>query len=111
MRKVWKRELDGLNGKQSIAKLESILRDLGMEGRPTLEKCKSIKERREYEEELRALDPSNVLESRLRSRNPIQEKTSTVNSKIEEIDSSSSEDHLSFKRPKINFALLGDSEE
>lgn len=39
-----------------------------MEGRPTLEKCKSIKERREFEEELRALDPKNVLPTKLRSQ-------------------------------------------
>lgn len=32
VRKVWKRELQGLSTKESIAKLESILRELGMEG-------------------------------------------------------------------------------
>lgn len=39
-----------------------------MIGRPTLEKCAKIKARREYEEEMRAIDTSNIiLGPRLRS--------------------------------------------
>jgi hypothetical protein len=55
VRKNWKKELEGLSEKQSITKVRQILDDLGMEGRPSLEKCKKIKDKREYEEEMRSL--------------------------------------------------------
>ncbi|KAJ3091518.1 HIRA-interacting protein 3 [Quaeritorhiza haematococci] len=61
VRKMWKREFEGLNGKQRIKRLEEILRELGMEGRPTLDKCKKIKERREFEEERASLDLNNII--------------------------------------------------
>lgn len=55
VRKNWKKELEGLSEKQSIARVRQILEDLGMDGRPSLEKCKKIKDKREYEEEMRSL--------------------------------------------------------
>lgn len=68
VRKVWKKELEDLNTTQSISKVNKILEDLGMEGRPTLQKCKNIKERREYEKELEVIDKSNIIDSKRRSR-------------------------------------------
>lgn len=38
-------------------------------GRPTLEKCKQIKKRREFEEEMREIDPRNIISTRLRHQN------------------------------------------
>lgn len=63
-----KKELEGLNEKQSISKIQGILRELGMEGKPSLEQCKAIKTRREFEAELREIDTSNIIEGKRRSR-------------------------------------------
>ena len=63
-----KRELDGLTKKQCIDHLNSILSELGMSGRPTLEKCKEIRKRREFEAEMKEIDVSNIIaEPRRRS--------------------------------------------
>ncbi len=77
VRRIWKKELDGLSGKESIAKLHKILEELGVEGRPTLEKCKKVKERREYKEEMKIIDKDKILDNRLRgerkqSENPVK---------------------------------------
>ena len=68
VRKVWKKELDGLSTTQSIAKVTRCLEGLGMQGRPTLQKCKEIRERREYEKEMEVIDESNIVSSRLRTK-------------------------------------------
>ncbi|KAJ2873564.1 hypothetical protein GGH93_003135 [Coemansia aciculifera] len=52
LRKVWAKELAGLSGAQQIQHLKDILSELGMEGRPTLEKCKKIKAKRDLLAEL-----------------------------------------------------------
>ncbi|KAI9464710.1 hypothetical protein HD554DRAFT_2121118 [Boletus coccyginus] len=54
VRKVWKKEFDGLDKpSQQIKRLHSILGDLGMTPRYTLEKAKTIRERRELAQELK----------------------------------------------------------
>ncbi|KAJ2412792.1 hypothetical protein GGI10_003470 [Coemansia sp. RSA 2530] len=52
VRKVWAKELAGLSGAQQIQHLKDMLNELGMEGRPTLEKCKKIKAKRDLLAEL-----------------------------------------------------------
>ncbi|KAJ2418978.1 hypothetical protein GGF41_004816 [Coemansia sp. RSA 2531] len=52
LRKVWAKELAGLSGAQQIQHLKDMLSELGMEGRPTLEKCKKIKAKRDLLAEL-----------------------------------------------------------
>ncbi|KAJ2324304.1 hypothetical protein GGI00_005368 [Coemansia sp. RSA 2681] len=52
LRKVWSKELAGLSGAQQIQHLKDVLNELGMEGRPTLEKCKKIKAKRDLLAEL-----------------------------------------------------------
>lgn len=133
MRRIWKRELDGLDERQQVARLEEILhKELGMEGRPTLEKCKAIKERREFEEELKALDPQNVLPTKLRSqRHPSHKEADIVNHKDDTIArcqddamvnhnrkqknniySSNHDDNDAYKkRSRLDLSALGDSEE
>lgn len=131
VRKVWKRELEGLSEKQSIGKLEQILRELGMEGRPTLEKCKTIKERREFEEELKAVQSNEVLTSRLRSREGSAggvskgEKTDGNDNNVhggddgdddgdgddDDNDNEDDDEFVSTKRPRLDLAAFGDSEE
>ena len=56
-----KKELDGLSKRQSLERLQALLGELGMEGRPTLEKCKEIKKRREFEAEMREMDMGNII--------------------------------------------------
>ena len=54
VRKAWAKEFKDLDRpSQQIARLESMLRDLGMTGRFTMAQAKEIKERRELASELR----------------------------------------------------------
>ncbi|KAJ2805966.1 hypothetical protein H4R20_001879 [Coemansia guatemalensis] len=62
LRKTWSKELAGMNGAQQVRHLKKILQDLGMEGRPTLEKCKQIKAKRDLQAELDAMDQDNIIE-------------------------------------------------
>jgi hypothetical protein len=105
VRKVWKKELDGLSTKQSIARLDEILRSLGMEGRPTLEKCSAIKERREFEEELKAVESNAVLPTRLRSRG------APTTSVPRQIDTDEEEETIQARPPRLNLAAFGDPED
>lgn len=95
---------------QSITRLEAILKDLGMEGRPTLEKCKAIKKRREFEEELHALKHNSVLESRLRSR---KGNIGTSNEREESDFDHSGKVPTSRRRPppRLNLLAFGDPED
>lgn len=61
VRKVWKKELEGSSVSQSISKLKKILQDLGMKGRPSLAKCKVIRDRLELEKEMKGIDTRNIL--------------------------------------------------
>ncbi|KAJ2610688.1 hypothetical protein H4S08_003500 [Coemansia sp. RSA 1365] len=62
LRKTWSKELAGMNGTQQVRHLKKMLLDLGMEGRPTLEKCKQIKDKRDLQAELDAMDQDNIIE-------------------------------------------------
>jgi len=90
VRKIWKKELDGLSEKEQIQKLQSILKELGMEGRPTLEKCKKIKERREFEKEVEELHNNTILDKRLRNKRSlsIQEPSPETTSEGEPMENS-----------------------
>ncbi|PIA18118.1 hypothetical protein COEREDRAFT_80051 [Coemansia reversa NRRL 1564] len=61
LRKTWSKELGGMNGTQQVRHLKKMLLDLGMEGRPTLEKCKQIKAKRDLQAELDAMDQDNII--------------------------------------------------
>jgi len=53
VRKVWSKEFQNLDEpSEQIKRLKEILAELGMNGRPSLEKAKAIKERRDLEKEL-----------------------------------------------------------
>lgn len=69
VRKAWKKELEGLStDKQIIARLKSILEELGMEGRPSLSKCKEIRDKIEAEKEMECLKSENIVEGGRKSR-------------------------------------------
>lgn len=125
MRKIWKRELEGLSERQQVAKLEEILHhELGMEGRPTLEKCKAIRAQREFKEELQALDPKNVLPTKLRSRrgehpkldddgetaSPASEHEKDARNGHENEDADTDDLFPPPARPKLDLSALGDPE-
>ncbi|KAJ3044218.1 HIRA-interacting protein 3 [Rhizophlyctis rosea] len=68
VRKQWKKEFEGLNGRQRIKKLNDMLAELGIHDRPTLEKCKKVKEKREFEAEVGSLDLGNIITNTRRRR-------------------------------------------
>ncbi|KAJ2499240.1 hypothetical protein GGH96_003686 [Coemansia sp. RSA 1972] len=61
LRKVWAKELANMNGAQQIRHLKAMLDGLGMTGRPTLEKCKKIKAKRDLQAELEEMHVDNII--------------------------------------------------
>jgi hypothetical protein len=115
-----KKELEGLNGKQSIERLQTILTELGMDGRPTLEKCKEIRKRREFEAEMREIDLSNVIEGKRRNRSQTRPVLESSEEEREEEDdenaTGSDSDPVSpkdrkFRSKPLDLRALGDPEE
>lgn len=119
-----------MNEKQSIAKIQGILKELGIEGKPSLEQCKAIKARREFEAELREIDTSNIIEGKRRNRGDISLqgsrgvsnsdtglhnksiniKRKLITSDDESDDESESESDESEKGIEIDLRVIGDSE-
>lgn len=118
VRKVWKKELEGLSEAQSISKIQSILRELGIEGKPSLEQCKAIKAKREFEAEMREIDTSNIIEGKRRriDKDFIAKKLIISDSEDEgEVDRVESESDISGSETgsedtKLDLSALGDSE-
>lgn len=78
------------NAAAEVRKLKSMLEELGVRGRPTIEKCEAIKKERELKAELDSLDTSLIMNDtgrRTRTRNNVQSKPSYAVD-----DSSSSEE-------------------
>jgi len=98
VRKIWKKELEGLSTPASIAKVKQILEELGLEGRPSLEKCKRIKESREYAEEMKIIDKDKILDHRLRSRRSMEEPIAPLKREKPRIV------------PRLDLSAYGDSE-
>ncbi|CAG8627580.1 11521_t:CDS:10 [Paraglomus brasilianum] len=61
VRKVWSRELKNLSKKQQVSHLKSILNELGVHGRPTVEKCLQVRRTRELQAELNSMDVTNII--------------------------------------------------
>ncbi|KAH9940746.1 uncharacterized protein BXZ73DRAFT_98576 [Epithele typhae] len=54
VRKVWSKELKGLDKpSEQIRHLRKMLMDLGMKGRMSLEQAKAIRQKREFQQELK----------------------------------------------------------
>ena len=58
--------------KQRINKLQSLLEEEGISGRPTLEKCRALKKKKEIAEELAVLQENVILNPSGRSRRNVQ---------------------------------------
>ena len=96
-----------MNESQCIAKLQGILRELGIEGKPSLEQCKAIKERREFEAELREIDTSNIIEGKRRRSGDTSMKRKLVIEESEDENEQSDEEENAIT---IDLKALGDSE-
>lgn len=57
-------ELEGLNDDQSIANIQQILKEIGVEGRPSLAQCKIIKRRRKFMAGFNGIDISKIIGNR-----------------------------------------------
>ncbi|KAI0233052.1 hypothetical protein L0F63_003919 [Massospora cicadina] len=68
VRKNWKVTLGDLGPRQQVQKLTQILEELGMKGRPTLEKCKAIAAKEALKRETEGLDLSNIIAEERRPR-------------------------------------------
>jgi len=90
VRKVWSKEFKDLERpSQQIARLEQMLRELGMQGRFSLEQAKSIREQRELAQELQDVQAFNKAVSTgrpFRSRGVKGEKKASEEIEIEESD-------------------------
>ena len=112
-----KKELEGLNENKSIAKIQEILKELGIEGKPSLEQCKAIKKRREFEAELKEIDTSNIIEGKRRRTGA---NIDTIKRKLiisddsqdsEESEEESDESDVeSTDESEVDLKALGDSE-
>ncbi|KAM3586907.1 hypothetical protein VKS41_001956 [Umbelopsis sp. WA50703] len=101
IRKVWSKELADCNtASTQIARLKAILQDLGVEGRPTLEKCEKVKSERELKAEIESLSTDNILETKKRNASsaaPISEDAEEIADEVEEA-----------KKNDLDLSFLGD---
>ncbi|XP_077396764.1 HIRA-interacting protein 3 isoform X1 [Festucalex cinctus] len=68
-RRSYKKLLSGCRSVRSmVAVLKSELEDIGVHGRPSIEKCKKVRLKKEKARELAELDISNIIESQGRSK-------------------------------------------
>ncbi|KAI9591697.1 hypothetical protein BDF19DRAFT_499179 [Syncephalis fuscata] len=79
VRKQWSKELaDCKTGKEQIRRLQSILEELGIKGRPTLDKCKQVAIKRELKAEQESLNLNAVMETKTRAaRRSTHEETTS----------------------------------
>lgn len=106
-----KKEFEGLTDKQCIAKLHEILKELGIEGKPSLEQCKAIKKRREFEAELREIDTSNIIEGKRRRLSGPQKVSKEPESSDEsETEPDKEEEEEKDMDVSIDLKAFGDSE-
>jgi hypothetical protein len=113
VRRVWKRELDGMSEKEARRHIENLLISLGVEGRPSIEKCNAVKKKREFQEELSVLDIGNVVSSRLRSREPVKRARAIIDSENDsDVEAYSSDDSTDEqKTARFDLSGYGDAEE
>ena len=97
---------------QCIKKLHEILNEIGIIGQPSLEKCKIIKKRREFEAELKEIDTSNIIfDKRRRGNNDLVKGNDDLNVKqILKEESESSATLEDNEEVIIDLKNLGDSE-
>ncbi|KAI8807001.1 hypothetical protein BJ742DRAFT_814089 [Cladochytrium replicatum] len=62
------KELAGMKGKEIISNLSGILVELGITDRPTLEKCRAVKQKRDFEKERQDLDLGNIITDSRKTR-------------------------------------------
>ncbi|CAO3681058.1 unnamed protein product [Umbelopsis vinacea] len=101
VRKIWSKELaDCETTSSQIARLKSILHDLGVQGRPTLEKCEAVKSERELKAEIESLSTENILPSNKRSTRSELPSEYTAEAIAEEVEEA--------KKNDLDLGFLGD---
>ncbi|KAI9322435.1 hypothetical protein BX666DRAFT_1894735, partial [Dichotomocladium elegans] len=107
VRKMWIKELaDCETVNSQIERLKSILRDIGVEGRPTLEKCQKIKAERELKAEIESLSKENILDEETRGRRGTRsQKRRRI---IESEDEGEEPGQEETPSNKLNVSFLGD---
>ncbi|KAI9279704.1 hypothetical protein BC943DRAFT_340424 [Umbelopsis sp. AD052] len=101
VRKIWSKELAGCETANSqIARLQSILRDLGVEGRPTVEKCEKIRSERELKAEIDSLSRDNILALEKRATRSVVPPVDAVEDTTEEVEEA--------KKNDLDLTFLGD---
>lgn len=97
-KKIWSKEFSGCTTANSIIKvLKNMLRDLGIEGKPSLAKCKVIATQRELLKDCEELNTNVIYErSEKRKRNFYSDntRTRTVKNKIEDDDDDEGDEEL-----------------
>eukprot|EP00123_Amoebidium_parasiticum_P002784 comp14070_c1_seq1/m.9933 comp14070_c1_seq1/g.9933 ORF comp14070_c1_seq1/g.9933 comp14070_c1_seq1/m.9933 type:complete len:355 (-) comp14070_c1_seq1:294-1358(-) len=114
--KPYSRILAGKTDKQQVNTLMEILKELGVEGQPTLKKCKEIKERREELKELADLQTDNILSGPRRTRssdpkeeNPTRKVVRKARISDSESGSGSEEEEEHSPEPDLSFLAAGES--
>ncbi|KZP24467.1 hypothetical protein FIBSPDRAFT_735854 [Athelia psychrophila] len=112
VRKVWSKEFQDLDQpSQQIKHLKELLDELGMEGRPTLEKAKAIKEQREIAQELKDVQSFEQSISRQSGRTRSKADNASGNgSEAESSDRAAPTKKRNTARQSI-MAFLGDESE
>ncbi|KAI7875191.1 hypothetical protein K492DRAFT_211078 [Lichtheimia hyalospora FSU 10163] len=112
VRKVWQKELaDCKTMKDQVEKLKRILADLGVEGRPTIEKCQKVKAEREIKAEVDSLDTENIIETTGRRSTRSQgakRKRRVIESDDEDDDKEQEQKHSRTENNPLDVSFLGD---
>ncbi|KAL0094585.1 hypothetical protein F4703DRAFT_1922200 [Phycomyces blakesleeanus] len=111
VRKQWAKEFSNCTSpKQQIKRLQEILVELGVEGRPTIEKCEKIKAQREIQDELASLDTQNILndDKGVHTRGRRVRKPRKIVGEDDEENEDGEEDEESKKSTGFDISFLGD---
>ncbi|GAB5586152.1 hypothetical protein Unana1_01052 [Umbelopsis nana] len=101
VRKIWSKELaDCDTASSQIARLKSILQDLGVHGRPTLEKCEKVKSERELKAEIDSLSTENIITTDKRRTRSVVPAEYLAEDNTEEIEEA--------KKNDLDLGFLGD---
>ncbi|KAH8554589.1 hypothetical protein BGW37DRAFT_517120 [Umbelopsis sp. PMI_123] len=101
VRKIWSKELaDCETANSQIVRLQTILRGLGVEGRPTMEKCEKIRADRELKAEIDSLSRDNILLSEKRATRSLVPAVDEIEDTTEEVEEA--------KKNDLDLTFLGD---
>ena len=86
VRKQWKKIFGDIGLKEQIIEVQTVLRELGVEGRPSMKKCHIVKKEKERKEEMQSVDTANILKSSRRGEKVILSEPLSVDESEDVID-------------------------